>query len=348
LGHVRADHLDLRDLAHGGKHAFGVDQPGGFQDEQASLFDGDAGVGDAFAVAAEVDQRLAEGDAFGAAFAGQAQRQFGEADQAHAVVDVARAKATMGDLEDATGARDDGGLGQAHVVELDFAVAVGFVVHAHGLEHAHGFYAGGIFRHEHHRVLGVAVGVGVGETHEDDDFAVRVADAGAPPFAAVEHDFVALDFGGGFHVGGVGGRHARFGHAEGGADLAGEQWGEPLLFLFFAAVVVEHFHVAGVGRVAVEDFRGDGGLAGDFGNGGVVGNGQAGAEFFVRQEHVPEALFAGFRLQLLDDRQYHPAVVEAVQFAVVGHFARDDLVLHEALDAGQVVLGLGRRGKVHG
>src|SRR5690606_39133732 len=142
------DDLDLGDFAHGGEHALGVDQPGGLEDEQACLFDGDAGVGDAFTVAAEVDQRFAEGDAFGAAFTGQTQGHFGEADQAHAVVDAARAEAALGDFEAAAGAGDDGGLGQAHVVELDFAVAVGFVVHAPGLEHAHHFYAGGVFRHE--------------------------------------------------------------------------------------------------------------------------------------------------------------------------------------------------------
>ena len=55
------------------------------------------------------------------------------------------------------------------------------------------FTPGGVARDEHHRVAGVPVGVGVGETHEDEDLAVRVADAGGEPLATVDDDLVAVD-----------------------------------------------------------------------------------------------------------------------------------------------------------
>ena len=92
-------------------------------------------------------------------------------------------------------------------------------------------------RHEHHRVLVVAVGLRVGEAHEDGDPAVRVPDAGAPPLAPVDHDLVALDDRRGLHVGGVGGRHVGLGHAERRADPPVEQRLEPLPLLLLAAEV---------------------------------------------------------------------------------------------------------------
>ena len=58
VGHLDLDLADGRDRLH--RQAL-VEQPGGVHDEQARAVDGDAGVGDALAVAAEVGQRLAEG-----------------------------------------------------------------------------------------------------------------------------------------------------------------------------------------------------------------------------------------------------------------------------------------------
>src|SRR3712207_7600098 len=58
LGHVGHRDLDLRDLGQGVHRAADVQLPGGVEDQQARLVDGDPGVGDAFPVAAEVGQRL--------------------------------------------------------------------------------------------------------------------------------------------------------------------------------------------------------------------------------------------------------------------------------------------------
>src|SRR6185503_9439021 len=57
-------------------------------------------------------------------------------------------------------------------------------------------------------------------------------------------------------VGGIRGCNVRFGHQERRADLALEQRLEPRAFLFLGAVAFQRFHIAGVGRVAVEDLRG--------------------------------------------------------------------------------------------
>ena len=65
---------------------------------QARLVDRDPRVGDPLAVAAEVRQRLAERDALAWRGGRQLQRQLGQADQPHAVVDASRAEAGLRDL----------------------------------------------------------------------------------------------------------------------------------------------------------------------------------------------------------------------------------------------------------
>ena len=87
--------------------AFCVDQPSGVQDVQARLVDRDARVGDPFAVAAQVGERLAERDALGRAPAGQLERQLGQTDQAHAVVDAPGPEARLSDREGLPGPADD-------------------------------------------------------------------------------------------------------------------------------------------------------------------------------------------------------------------------------------------------
>jgi hypothetical protein len=65
------------------------------------------------------------------AFAHQLERAFGQADQAHAVVDAARAQPALGDLEAAAFAQQDVGHRHAHVLEVHLHVAVRRVVVAH-------------------------------------------------------------------------------------------------------------------------------------------------------------------------------------------------------------------------
>src|SRR5690554_6188066 len=348
LKHLRHHCLDHGDFLQGAHDALGIQGPGAFQGQKPSLFDVHSGIGDDVRVAAQLGDRAAEGFAGHGAFDHDLQSAFSSADGAHAVVYAARAKAALGDFEAAAGAGDDGAFGQAYVVEQYLAVAIGLVVGTEDRQHALNGDARGVERHQHHGVTAMFLGVRVGYTHENTNFAVRVADASAPPFSAVEYDFVAFNGGGGFHVGGVGGGHGRFGHAEGGADFAAQQFRQPLGFLFFRAVVDQHFHVAGVRRVAVEDFRGDEAAAGFFGNQGVVRVEQAAAVFVVREEHVPQALGLGLFFQLLDDWQHHPAVVQGGKLLVVLLFDGIDLVTHELFHAVEVILAFLGNVEIHG
>ncbi len=125
-------------------------------------------------------------------------------------------------------------------------MAAGGVVEAHRGEHPLDLHPGRVERDEHHRVLVVAVGGGVGEPHEDRHPAVGVPDAGAPPLAPVEHHLLAVERRGGLHVGRVRGGDVGLGHAERRADLPVEQRHEPALVLLGGAEVQQHLHVAGV------------------------------------------------------------------------------------------------------
>ncbi len=289
--------LDLRHRRPGTGDAMGVEQPRGVQHEQAQLVDGDAGVGDAFAVAAQVDQRFTEREALGAAADRQLERGLRETDQTHAVMHPARPEPTLCNLETASGTGDDRVEWKPHVGERHLAVPTGLVVEAHRREHPLDFHAGGVHRDQHHRMSLVLVCFRVGEAHEDEDLAVRAADAGAPPLAPVQHHLVALDDRGGGHVGGIGRRDPGFGHTERRANLAVQQRLQPPLLLRGAAVVVEHLHVAGVRCVAVEHRGHEGGAAHLLGERRIFDVAQAGTEFGVGQEEIPQTLVPGLRLQ---------------------------------------------------
>ena len=350
------------DLGLGALDADGVELPGGVQHEQPGRVDGDAGAGEALAVATEVGDRLAEGDPGGRPLAGQLERLLGQPDEPHAVVHPARPEATLGDLERAARAGEHGAARQAHPAQGDLAVTERLVVLAQRREHPLDGDAGRLERHEDHRVLAVPVGRGVGEAHEDADLAVGVAGAGRPPLAAVEHDVVAVEGGGGLHVRGVGAGDPGLGHEERAAHPPVEQRLEPLLLLLGRAVAQQHLHVAGVGGVAVEDQGREGRPAGLLGDGGVVGVAEPGATVGAEacgvgvavaggQEEVPQALAAGLGLELADDGRRRPGVLTAG--AAGGDVAQDggldglDLGVDEGAHAGGEVGGAGRGGEVH-
>ena len=190
----------------------------------------------------------------------------------------------------------------------------------------------------------------VGQTHEDHYLAVGMTDAGTPPLAAVQHHIVALNRGGGLHVGGVAGGHRRLGHAERRANLPGQQRFEPSVLLRLGAVLDQHFHVAGVRRIAVEDFRGHRGAAGDFGQRRIIGVTQAGAIFLFRQKQVPQAGGFGLGLQFLHDRRLFPlGPVRAVnELLLVNRLGGHHLLSHEGVEAFEVVACFSGIGEVHG
>ena len=347
--HVRRHHLDLRNFAHRAFNANGIHHPRGFQRQQPCLFDGHAGIGDHVDIAAELGQRLAESDTGHGAFAHQFQRVFGGTDGAHAVVDAAWAKAALRNLEATSRPGDERRQRQAHIGEADFAVAVRLVQRAEHRQHALDFHPRRVQRHQHHRVLLVFIGVRIGEAHEDRHFAVRVANAGAPPFAAVQHHFVAFDDRGGLHIGGIAGRHARLGHAERRADGAVEQGFEPARLLLFRAVFDQHFHIAGVGRVAVEHFRRNHRTAGDFRQRRVIDIRQAVAIFRLGQEQVPQSGGLGLGFQLFHHRRLVPPgpVCTTLELLEIGFFGRNHVLVHERGHTFDGVAGGGGMGKIH-
>ena len=114
-----------------------------------------------------------------------------------------------------------------------------------------------VHRHQDHRLLLVAGRGRIGLAHEDQDLAARIAGAGDPPLAAVDDVVVAVADDARLDVGRVRRGDVGLGHREARADLAGEQRLEPSPALLRRAVADQHFHVAGVGRRAVEDLGGE-------------------------------------------------------------------------------------------
>src|SRR5690554_1454840 len=191
LQHLRHHRLDHGDFLQGTHDALGIQRPRAFQGQQTGLFDVHPGIGDDVRVATQLGDRAAEGFSGHGAFDHDLQGSFGRTNSTHAVVYTSWPQTALGDFKAAAGAGDDGAVGQTYVVEQYLAVAVGLVVGTEDRQHALNGDTRGVQGHQHHRVAAVFLGVRVGYTHEDADFAVRVADAGAPPFSAVEDDFVA-------------------------------------------------------------------------------------------------------------------------------------------------------------
>ena len=230
-------------------------------------------------------------------------------------------------------------------------MAVRRVVVAVHRQHALDPHAGRVHRHQHHAVPRMRLAVGIRQAHEHRDLAARMADAGGPPLAAVQDQFVAVLADRRAHVGGIRRRHFGLGHAEHRADLTGQQWRQPTRLLRRAAEVVQHFHVAGVRRAAVEDLGEIFIAAHQLGQRRVFQRGQARAEFGIRQEQVPQAGGARLRLPFLHQLRHLP--VRPVRaghdgdFAAVVRLARGDVFGDERAQALQVVLRLRARREVH-
>jgi hypothetical protein len=280
----------------------------------------------------------------------------GQADQAHAVVNAARAEATLGDLEAAPFAQQDVADGHAHVLEIHLHVAVGRIVIAHHVQRARDADALGIGRDHDHALLRVLGRFGVGLAHGDEDLAARIAGARDPPLVAVDDVFVALALDAGADVGGVGGGDFGLGHGEGRADLAFQQGLEPALLELGTAVAGNGLHIAGVRRGAVEDFGSPWHAAHDFGQRCVFLVGQAravvarGFGAVHGQEQIPQACGLGLGLELFNGLQRRPALAGGrVGLHLVGIFLfrRVDVVVHELEQALLQVLGFGRVVEVH-
>ena len=278
---------------------------------------------------------------------------FGDPDGAHAVVDAARPEAALRDLEAAAFAQQHVGDGDTHVDHLDFHVAVrGIVIAEHG-QVADDVHAGAVDRHQHHRLLRVTLGREIGLAHHDRDLAARIAEAARPPLAPVDHVVIAVTLDAGLDVRGVRGGGIGLGHQEGGTDLAVHQRAEPFFLLFAGAVTVEHLHVAGIGRGAVEHFRSPADAAHFLGAQGVFEVSEARPvelEGFIdmvvaviarRHEQVPDARFLGELLLVLDDLDHLPAITGGVLRLVDIHVGADVRFDEIAHTAGPVGLAFG-------
>ena len=350
-GHRRRDHLDHRDLGARGLVAHGIHHVRGFQRQQSRLFDHAARFGDAFVPDGLFGDGLAEGHARAHAPAQQFQRAFGRADRAHAMVDAARAEAALGDLETAALAEQQILRRYAHVAQHHFHMPVRRVVVAEYAERAQHFDAGRIGRYQHHGLLLVHRGRGIGLAHDDVEPAARIAGAGGVPLAAVDDVAVAVATDRTLDVGRIRRGHRRFGHQESRSDRAGEQWFEPAVLLRLAAVALQRFHVAGVRRRTVEYLGSPGHATHDLTQRRVFEVGQAlGRALRTRQEQIPQAGLARQRLQLLDRLQRLPRVAGgamALHFLVVRAFVGNDVLGEEGFELRPKGFDAGRVGEVH-
>ena len=171
--------------------------------------------------------------------------------------------------------------------------------------------------------------VGVAAAHEDRDPAPWIAGSGDPPLASVDDVVAAVPADRRLDVRRIRGRDVRLRHRETRADVSGEQRLQPLPLLLGRPVADQHFHVAGVGRRAVEDLGRERQRAShDFAERRVFGVGEAGPVFARRQEQIPESLGARLRLELLDERDRLPAIA-LVDLLFETLLVRVDVRVHE-------------------
>ena len=341
--HLRRLDLDHRDLGLGFLVADPVHHVGGLEAQKARAIDLDPRLGNALFPDAVLGDALAEGDAAVHSLYHQLERLLRRADGAHAMVDAARPEAALRDLEPAALAQEDAARRHTHLVEANFHVAVRRVVVAVDVQRALDGHAFGIKRHQDHRLLAVAIFLGVGLAHQDSDLGARVARARRPPLAPVDDVVVAVAGDRTFDVGRVRRGDARFGHQEGRADLAAHQGAKPLVLLFSGAVAVQHFHVTRVGRRAIEDLGRPEKASHFFGAERIFKVGQLlalevealvdmGERAARRHEQVPQPCLTGERLELLDDRDWLPAIPRG-NLRVVVRDSRAHVLVDEIADA---------------
>ncbi|MNY14905.1 hypothetical protein D3C86_1480940 [compost metagenome] len=202
------------------------------------------------------------------------------------MVDAAWPKPSLRDLEAPPLAGDQVFDRHADVLQHHLGVTDRRFVIAEDRQHPLDAEAGRVGRHNDLTLLLVRGRLGVGLAHDDGHGDVGVGHVGRPPLATVDHIVVAVADDAGLDIGRIGRSHLRLGHQEGRADLSRHQRLQPAFLLHGVAVHVQDFHIAGVGRVAVEHLGRPKSPPHQFGQGRVFKIGQPGA-VFARQEHVP-------------------------------------------------------------
>ena len=189
-----------------------------------------------------------------------------------------------------------------------------------------------VTRHEDHRVLLMAIGLGITLAEENEQLAARIARTGDPPLVPVDDVVVAVPRDRCGDVGGVRRGNRRLRHRKGRADLAREKRLEPSFPLLVAAVANEHLHVSRVGCRAVKDFRRHRRASHELGEGRVFEVREAGAELAIGQEEVPQPLGPSFLLQLLDNRRGLPPIALG-NLRSENRLVWINVLLHERVDA---------------
>ncbi len=169
-----------------------------------------------------------------------------------------------------------------------------------------------------------------------------MADSRTPPLPAVENDVIPLDERRSLHVCGIGRGHAGLRHAERRTNLAGQQGLEPTIFLRRRSILHQHFHVAGVGRVAVKNFGSNRRASHDLRQRRIFHVGEASAVLSIRKEKIPQASGTRPGLQSLHNRRLLPAAPlgDILQLRKILSLGGQDMLLHERQQALDVGLGL--------
>ena len=240
----------------------------------------------------------------------------------------------------------------ADIAEFHLPMAIGRVVFAKGRQHPLDRDARRVQRHDDHGMPPVRAAVGRADAHEDADARLRVPHTRRPPLGAVQHQRVPVLGDRRGDVLRVRTGHRGFGHEEHRPDLALEQRGQPARLLFGGAEHVQHFHVAGVGGVAVEQFGRPGIAPHDLGQGGVFQHRQARAVLGIGQEQVPQPRGARTRLEFGHDGRDLPAAeiaarIQAPVLGPIGGIVGDYMRVKERLNARDHLLRAGAGGKIH-
>ena len=170
---------------------------------------------------------------------------------------------------------------------------------------------------------------------------MRMSNSRTPPFPAIEDDVVSLNNGRSLHVRRIGRGDVRFRHTERGTNLAGQQRLKPTQFLRGRAILHQHFHVAGVRCVAVENLGRDERAPGNLSQGRVFHIRKASPILFVRKKQIPQPSRPSLGLQSFHNRRLLPLppVGDILHLRIILRLSRQNVVVHKRREALNIFLG---------
>jgi hypothetical protein len=263
------------------------------------------------------------------------------------VVDAAGAEPRLTDSKALTLAAQQRARGDPDLVEVHLGVPLAVVVAEHR-QGADDGDAGGLDRDQHHALLLVLGGLGVGLAHDDQQPAVGMQGVGGPPLLAVEDVRIALAGNAHLDVGGIGARHLGLGHRKRRADLARQQRLQPALLLRLAPEEHQQLHVPRIRGAAVHRLRSQAHAAAqDLGQRRILGIGQPRTPVRVRREQIPQPTTPGLGLELVEDRGVKLAIVRRAHLLGVDGLGGVDHLLHERRHALLVVHATSGQREIH-